>query len=360
MKHTIFFVSKNKSATARTGESLLHAALKHRIAVPNRCRGNGTCTTCKVQISAEEAKSVSVPSSQELRMIGEIGLAKGFRLACQTKIYGSLNVTIPEQAWKVNIKEQLQRQREEEEGIWVKVGNYPKIIINVIIVTVLLTGCLYPQDKVTENQLPHMEQVARVQAGIDQFYADNNVLPIATKEMDTPIFEKYSIEFNQLVPRYIPNIPGAAFEQGGSYLFVLTDVENKPQVRLLDLKITGKIGDIQARVNYYFQKNKSLPVAGVAGTSFFYIDFNGIGLKEDAATLQSPYSGDQLPILMSFEGQVGVDYSTDLELFIQSNQNRLGDYEDIRFIFTDNSIYVPVKSFAFEPAGDTYTISPKY
>jgi hypothetical protein len=220
-------------------------------------------------------------------------------------------------------------------------------LLFLLFIVVLLSGCMYPNDRKMENQLPLSEQVKMVQDGIDKFYAEKQILPILTKEMDTPIFEKYVIDFPKMTPRYIPYIPGAAFEKGGHDLFVLTHVETKPTVKLLDLTMVDKVTDVQARVSYYLQERKSLPVGGVVKPGYFQINFKEIGMKQIQGTVESPYTGQPLPIIMSSKGTVGIDYTKDLEQFLKSNKTTKEEEEDLRYLAADNSLYVPVKSFSY-------------
>jgi len=224
---------------------------------------------------------------------------------------------------------------------------FRKPFILLAFMAILLSGCMYPNERKAENQMPIDQQVALVQEAIDRYREETSVLPIATKEAETPIYEKYVIDFSKLIPQYIPYIPGAAFEQGGSFLFVLTNVETQPTVRLLDLKLIHEVGDIQSRVNYYHEKNKSLPVAGVVRPGYFQIDFKRIGVKEEKGSIQSPVTGDALPVIMSVTGQVGIDYQTDLEKISQSTRDLPAPKGDIRDLIPEHSLYVPVKSFPY-------------
>jgi 2Fe-2S ferredoxin len=114
MKHRVFFASKAREVMVRQGDNILMAALSNRVAIRNRCNGNGTCTTCKVEVIAKDQHFASSPSTQEMKMLGEEQLHKGLRLACQTRVYGPLQVHIPEESWKARIKEQ--QSRKEDEG----------------------------------------------------------------------------------------------------------------------------------------------------------------------------------------------------------------------------------------------------
>lgn len=200
-----------------------------------------------------------------------------------------------------------------------------------------------------ENQLPIEQQVKLIQEAVDAYLADTGVLPIVTRDANTPIYEKYAIDFRTLDQRYLPYIPGAAFEQGGSYLFVLTDVETEPKARLLDLKIADQIATIQMRIKSYVETKKEWPVKGsYQGSVYHQIDFEKIGVKEEQTTVASPVTGDRLPIILSPDGVVGVDYASDLEKIIASvGIVEADELEDIRDLIPRNSLHVPVKSFPY-------------
>lgn len=119
----------------------------------------------------------------------------------------------------------------------------------LIILSVILSGCLYPQDKLAENQVPYEDQVKSVQSAVDRFQKDNGgILPIKTRDASTPIYQKYPIDFQKLVPKYMAEPPGNSFENGGIFQYVLVDVETKPTVKIFDLRIAETIRDVMIRI----------------------------------------------------------------------------------------------------------------
>jgi ferredoxin, 2Fe-2S len=116
MKINVTFQPKGKTFSVRTGENVLQCALKNRIVINHRCNGNGSCTTCKIKVLSAKA-NVSDPSVSEIRLVGEEALAEGVRLACQTRIYGSVEVYVLEQAWKTKVKRILEQPSDPNEGI---------------------------------------------------------------------------------------------------------------------------------------------------------------------------------------------------------------------------------------------------
>lgn len=81
---------------------------------------------------------------------------------------------------------------------------------------VFLSGCLYPNErKSSVHAIPYQDQLKQVQSAVDEFQkANGGSLPIQTKDMSTPLYQKYPIDFNRLAPRYIAEPPSTAFESG--------------------------------------------------------------------------------------------------------------------------------------------------
>ncbi len=109
----------------------------------------------------------------------------------------------------------------------------------------------------SQNQVPYKDQVASVQTAVDQFKQESGgLLPIKTKDMDTPIYQKYPIDFTKIVPRYMQDAPGNSYESGGIFAYVLVDAETKPTVKLLDLRMADTIQDVNVHLNIYRQNHK--------------------------------------------------------------------------------------------------------
>lgn len=218
-------------------------------------------------------------------------------------------------------------------------------LIIFVSIMVLLSGCMYPEERYLNNQIPPKQMVEQVQQAIDRYYEEEQILPIQTKPKDTPIFEKYVIQFQKMVPKYLPSPPPNVYEEGGSYYYVLVDVEEKPAVKLLDLAVVSRVADVQSRVNVYMQSQGKLPVKNQIGTGFYSIDFDA--LKMDEQTVKSVYSGEYLPLIMNQNGQVGVDYRIDLFRLLEQTDHHPEKGTDIRKLLVEQSIYVPVKSFPY-------------
>ncbi|MCF6093534.1 hypothetical protein L1765_05975 [Microaerobacter geothermalis] len=219
-----------------------------------------------------------------------------------------------------------------------------KRMILFLLVAIFLTGCMYPQERRMEN-IPVDQSVKMVQEAVEQFQEETTVLPIETRPADTPVYEKYIIDFGKLVPRYIPFVPTNAFENGGIYKYVLVDVETEPKVKLLNLYLLNEINDIQRRVNLYKYKTTALPVKSMIDKNYFTIDFSQLNRK--APEIKSPFTSNFLPVIMDINGKVGIDYSMDLMIKLKEVVQLPPDGEDIRDLLVNDSYFVPVASFEY-------------
>lgn len=209
----------------------------------------------------------------------------------------------------------------------------------------LLSGCLYPKDRLVENVAPPVQQIQQVQEAVMKYQEKNGVLPILTRDASTPIYEKYPIDFRKIVPDYLSVIPGAAFENGGNYMFVLINPEEKPEIRLADLVISQKIQSLQQDVLLYYSRNKSYPLGEKIVDGYYLLDFKAFNKKDERVTSQ--YSQQQLNIIISEKGVVGVDYMPDIQIAVQKLSTSPGLIDDLRNYLAVDSPVVPIKSFPY-------------
>lgn len=215
-------------------------------------------------------------------------------------------------------------------------------VLFLIISIIVLTGCMYPEDLKVENQIPAQDQLDTVQRAINEYKEDTGVLPIKNRDMDTDIFIKYLIDFEKLVPKYLSAAPANAYEKGGIFQYVIWEAEKNPTVKLVDLRTPDKIRDVYARMAV-----KNYPQYGQAITDYiFTINHKNIGYEEPL-TVPSPYTNNSLPLILSSEGKVYVDYSIDLNLFIQEQNLTLTEGEDIRIFLADYYPVLPAYSLPY-------------
>ncbi|WP_216829260.1 hypothetical protein [Alkalihalobacterium elongatum] len=225
-----------------------------------------------------------------------------------------------------------------------------KNIFRFLILTVgllLLTGCLYPSEQRVENQVPYPDQLLSVQQAVNQFKEDTGVLPIKNRDADTPIYQKYPVDFRQLVPRYLQNPPGNSFESGGIYQYVLVNVEQEEVgVKLLDLSVMREIQRLQGQLNQYMRKNDLAPIDEMIDTGLFTLQFEKLNYRE-APTVRTPYFGNYLPLLIDNSGQILIDYRMDLNMAMQEFEHSYSYGDDIREILVENSPFVPAFSIPY-------------
>jgi hypothetical protein len=218
-----------------------------------------------------------------------------------------------------------------------------RFYLPVILVLFTLTGCMYPEEKLVQNQIPYKDQVDSVQSAVNQFQeANGGLLPIKTKDAETPIYQKYPIDFKKIVPRFLSETPGNAYENGGLFQYVLVDVESNPVVKLLDLRMAETIREIKMRIN----ASGYPPYKEKIAENIYTLDFKKIGYKEEPVAV-SPYTNQNLHFIISTEGEIFIDYRSDLYQAIKSSKHELKEGEDIRHILVNESMFVPAYSLPY-------------
>ncbi|CAM4501947.1 hypothetical protein FHS16_004479 [Paenibacillus endophyticus] len=218
------------------------------------------------------------------------------------------------------------------------------MLVGSIVMLMALSGCMYPKDQLKQNQVAPKEAVRNVQAAIDQYKDETGMLPIKNSTAETPKYEKFYIDFGKLGRTgYLTDIPSAAFENGGSFSFLLIDEETKPRVKLLDIVAFQNINDIQSWVTSYIQTNSVLPKGEQTYPGFYQINYKK--MNKSAPTIRSVFSGQTLQALVDENGVVYTDYGIDIMQFIQkSDQKEFAADFDLRSLLVDGSDFVPVKA----------------
>lgn len=219
--------------------------------------------------------------------------------------------------------------------------------IIVAVMAVMLSGCMYPKDQLKQNQIATGEFVVVVQQAVDQYKAKTGVLPIKNSEQETPLYEKYPVDFKKLKERaMISAIPANSFENGGTAVYVLVDVETKPTVKMMDLISFQLTAEVQKQVDDYRAKNYGkLPAGEQVAPSFTRIDFARMNKKPVQAG--SVYTRQiMLPFLLDDRGRVSIDYSEEMMRLIdkKSLQGSLDAKQDLRELLVKESYYVPART----------------
>jgi hypothetical protein len=207
---------------------------------------------------------------------------------------------------------------------------------------------MYPNKELAENKVPYKDQILAVQTAVDDFKKDNTgILPIKTKDANTPFYERYPIDFKKLAPKYIAEPPGNAYESGGIFQYVLVDAETKPTVKLFDLRITDSIRDIKLRI----KANGYPPFKKRIAGNVYSLDFKKLGYEQTPYAV-SPFTNQNLPFVITGDAEVYVDYRSDLYQTMKKGSFNVKPGDDIRFILMKDSMFVPAYSLP-------YTIDPK-
>ena len=217
-----------------------------------------------------------------------------------------------------------------------------KWFVLLSIIMLLLTGCGSSTNFDQSSLRPDIDMLGGVQRAVNEYHEDTGVLPIKTRDQDTDIFIKYLIDFEKLVPKYIGSPPANAYEKGGIFQYIIWNPEENPTVKLVDLRTPERIREINIR----FKGTKYPQFKDKVAEHVYTINFENIGYKENV-TVQSPYSNNQLPLIVSAEGDIYVDYSIDLYTYMKDNDIVAQPGDDIREILVDNFPVVPAYSLPY-------------
>lgn len=223
---------------------------------------------------------------------------------------------------------------------------YKIFLISVLVL--ILSGCLYPSGELEKNQTPNQAQLDMVQSALDDYRErSNGLLPIRTKQNDTPIFEKYLIDFELMREQgSIAELPGNAYENGGYYQYAILDPENNPQVKLIDLRMTEELRSINMRIDAYRDKNIYPPYGEEIDNQVFSIDYEKIGL-DNPPVIKSPYSDAMLPVVMDTDGSIYIDYRIELNSALKEYEHTYKEGDDIRYILAENTPFLPAYSLPY-------------
>ena len=118
MDYLLTFKPLNKTIKARSGETVLAAAKRHRVHIPTRCGAKAGCLMCKIQVENDQRSQLSPPGEAEIRKLGSL-IEQGYRLSCQTRVIGNAEVMLPEDPLKAAVRKQLEAARaKEQDDLW--------------------------------------------------------------------------------------------------------------------------------------------------------------------------------------------------------------------------------------------------
>lgn len=206
----------------------------------------------------------------------------------------------------------------------------------------VLGGCMFP-DSERVNNIPYEDQLQSVQSAVDAYQENTGVLPIKTKPANTPLMERYPVEFGRLVPGYMADPPSNSFEGGGLFQYVLVDVETDPTIKLIDLRVTERLQQLQTKINAFRAKEGKFPFDGSLGKNQFTIDYEKVFVSEEPY-IPSPYSDKELPIYVDGSGQLFVDYREDMKQVLENTDESLNPGDDLRYLLYEDSPFAPAYS----------------
>jgi hypothetical protein len=231
-------------------------------------------------------------------------------------------------------------------------------LILVCLMLLFTSGCLYPDDRRMERQGNPQEFIVVVQAAINTYQDNTGILPIKNSDMDTPIYEKYRVDFKKLIDRgYLSRIPANAFENGGTHYYVLVNVEDQPTVKLLDIISLQQVREIERLVNDYVSLNSGeIPQKSHVSGEWYTIDFTKIG--KERVQVKSVYSKQYLSLLVHTSGEVVIEYAPEIMKIITRNEIvDVAPNLDLRSFLVEHSYYVPGQSNAYFWESDQPVIS---
>lgn len=226
--------------------------------------------------------------------------------------------------------------------------NY-RIGILLGLVLILLSGCLYPQSELTKNQTANEQQLQMVQEAVIKYKEKTNgLVPIKTKPSDVDIYERYLIDFTRLKEeQLLQEIPGSAYENGGVYQYILLTPEEDPQVKLIDLRTTEKLREVNVKLNIYRSDHLYPPFGEQIADGIYAINYKKLGFKSEPFAV-SPFSKQNLPFVMTTDGEVYIDYRIDLQLALETFTYDPEKHEDLRTLLTDHYPFVPAYSLPYK------------
>ena len=217
-------------------------------------------------------------------------------------------------------------------------------VLAFIFLLTLLSACLYPDELRNQNMPTNDEQLEQMQRAVETFQEQQNgLLPILTRDHDTDVFIRYPIDFNRLKEmNMIGETPKNAYEQGGYYTYVIIHPEDDPLVKVVDVRLTQALQQINYEINLYQQKNFYPPFKDVLFQNYFTIDESKLNSKEKL-TVTSPYTQNDLEVFLDQNGDALVDYRPDVYQLMQEHD--IENYDgDLRYLLTEHYPFVPVYS----------------
>ncbi len=94
-RFTLILEPISKRINVVEGSTVYDAILALNFTISALCAGKGTCGKCIIRV-LDPDQEISKPSNREIETLGNDKISEGYRLACQTKIFGDLRVFLTE------------------------------------------------------------------------------------------------------------------------------------------------------------------------------------------------------------------------------------------------------------------------
>lgn len=216
--------------------------------------------------------------------------------------------------------------------------------IGALMILVFFSGCLNSQNDESEKAVSKA-QIQSVQKAVDLFQKDKSILPIKTRDQNTPRYLQYPIDFGKL-KSYLPEAPSNAYEKGGVYTYVIVNAEDDPTVKLVDMRVVEKVQELQRGLNIYREQHDFSPIDRVIVNRRFRLDFEKLGY-DHPPIVKSPFTGQDLGFVVGKKPQIHIDYRKDLYTYLKKYEHEYKKGDDIRQILWKHSPFVPVYSLPY-------------
>lgn len=217
-----------------------------------------------------------------------------------------------------------------------------KPLLILLCLSLLLTGCLYPDRESKTVKTVSKEAIRNVQAAVSEYLDDKSIYPVTATNKSQFKNLNLRIDFQKLMnENYIETIPSSAFEKSGIFYYVIYEYDDLPLVKAFDLTVSQTLVAYQDIVFDYILSEYTLPAGEEVAEGFYKLDYEILKSKEQSFI--SPFTGQQLEFMVSTTGEVYVNYMADIMNYVQQYGN-VESYSDLNEILIVNSDYIPIKS----------------
>lgn len=218
-----------------------------------------------------------------------------------------------------------------------------RMVLFLILSIVFLSACGYKSGYQPDNVNPYPEQLDQVQQAVERFQENSGgLLPIKNRDQTVDQYIKYPVDFQKLIPAFMGKVPPNSFEAGGIYQYVIRDVEKNPTVKLVDLRATETLRDL----NFRRSVNGFAPIAEQIAEGVYKLDYKKMGYTSDIS-VPSPYSSSQLPLVAIGSGEIFIDYSIELFNKLKELDEPIEPGTDIRYLLEQDYPVVPAYSLPY-------------